>query len=172
MENISVKFPQSVEDTNYNAEQIKEIIKVQQRFKTRNLLQNFDYYVEGTRFNFKIYWLKTKSLLLFKIFMYGEVQLNTSGDIMYVKQFKRVGYQNPNDQTFLGSFCDRNELMPDPLSRLLQKQASMMIVDDQSMIETSKIKTEQKILYQNLKISVEEVLPESDSETTRQKVNK
>jgi hypothetical protein len=172
VENITVKFHQSDEDTNYNADQLKQIIKVQQRFKTRKLLQNFDYYVEGTKFNFKIYWLKTKSLLLFKIFMYGEVQLNMSGDITHAKQFKRVGYQNPNDQTFLGSFCDRNELMPDSLSRMLQKQVSMMIVDDQSMIETSKFKTEHKILYQNLKISVQEVLPESDSEATRQKVNK
>lgn len=170
VENITVNFPSSEDDHDYTTEQIKLIETIQQKYKARNRLMDFDYFLEGTKFNFQIFWLKTKSLLLFKIFLYGEGA--QSGREIKNKRINKVAYINPNDQTLMGSFIDRID-MPDTLSRFMSKQSSMRIIEERSSItDLERNRIGGKILYQNLKISVEEVLADGDSETSRQKVKK
>lgn len=110
VENITVHF-QSAEEYEYDQEQIKKISKVQQIFKRRKLIIDFDYYAKATRFNFQIYWLRTKRLLLFKIFIFGEETANPNEQKDRISSKKRlqgmpskISYVNLNDQTMVDHF--------------------------------------------------------------------
>lgn len=109
VENITAQFSEK-DETEYSPDQLKKITHVQQVFKTRNLLMDFDYTVNYNRFNFKVYFLKIKNLLLFQIFLYGEPIHKIEGEANFPlkdgrirRLSKIVNFNNMNDQTVMDS---------------------------------------------------------------------
>lgn len=167
----------------YDDEQINKISRVQQVFKKRKMIIDFDYYVKETRFNFQVYWLQTKRLLLFKIFIFGESSPQANQETEVYKGAwpqSRIPYVNLNDQTMMDNlyggpvYQGRNELIAGSYQRNLLRQNSMMMDEpDKTMIEPPRdLYTQQRILFQNLKVSMEEILPDFREDTQNFHVKK
>lgn len=176
-----MQFP-SYEEDQYDEDQIQKIKKVQQVFKKRKLIIEFDYFENRAKFRFQVYWLRTKRLLFFKIYIFGEALPSPKGkqDIEQHRKLKsKISYVNLNDETMMDHFhsASSHHVAGSSLQssrKILPRQASFLIEEaDKPYVEKSRqVLTERMIIFQNLKISMEEILPEYKEEDGHYQVKK
>lgn len=144
VENITMRFPSSEEG--YTQEQMKRIGKIQNEFKYRKQLMEFSYFIGKKGYIIQVFWLNMKKLLLFKIYV---------------------------------DSCGEKELMHDlrrdtrRVSRViaLSHQSDQSIGDelDKTIIEMANRVGSERILFQELKINLEELLPDLTNDESEER---